>query len=386
MNKTYLRMAALGAAALLAAPLLASCGSDDGGGGEEGGSDASGKIAFLMPDRASTRYEQQDRPLFEAKVKDLCPECEVVYQNADADPGKQQQQANSAIAQGVKVLVLDAVDTKAAASIVENAQSQDIPVVTYDRPITTTPADYYVSFDNEGIGKMIAESLVEGLKADKAEGGIFMVYGSPTDDAAQLIKKGMKAGVADSGYDVLAEYDTPEWSPQKAQDWVSGQITKFEGDVVGTVAANDGTAGGTIAAFKAAGTDPMPLVTGNDAEVAAIQRIVAGDQFNTISNPIKIVAEASAEVAVGFLRGEKPEGKTTLFDTPSQLFTPEVVTIDNLQEVIIDGGIYEASEICTSKYQAACEKAGIGCGSRAAGRSVMIGPTGPSSFGRSKET
>jgi simple sugar transport system substrate-binding protein/D-xylose transport system substrate-binding protein len=360
MNKTYLRMAALGAAALLAAPLLASCGSDDGGGGEEGGSDASGKIAFLMPDRASTRYEQQDRPLFEAKVKDLCPECEVVYQNADADPGKQQQQANSAIAQGVKVLVLDAVDTKAAASIVENAQSQDIPVVTYDRPITTTPADYYVSFDNEGIGKMIAESLVEGLKADKAEGGIFMVYGSPTDDAAQLIKKGMKAGVADSGYDVLAEYDTPEWSPQKAQDWVSGQITKFEGDVVGTVAANDGTAGGTIAAFKAAGTDPMPLVTGNDAEVAAIQRIVAGDQFNTISKPIKIVAEASAEVAVGFLRGEKPEGKTTLFDTPSQLFTPEVVTIDNLQEVIIDGGIYEASEICTSKYQAACEKAGIG--------------------------
>ena len=170
----------------------------------------------------------------------------------------------------------------------------------------------------------------------------------------------MQAGVAGSGYDLLAEYDTPEWSPQKAQDWVSGQITKFEGDVVGTVAANDGTAGGTIAAFKAAGTDPMPLVTGNDAEVAAIQRIIAGDQFNTISKPIKIVAEASAEVAVAFLNGEKPEGKTTLFDTPSQLFTPKVVTMDNMQEVIIDGGIYEAAEICTSKYKAACEKAGIG--------------------------
>ena len=84
MNKTHLRKAALGAAALLAAPLLASCGSDDSGGGGDG--EKAGKIAFLMPDRASTRYEQQDRPLFEAKVKDLCPGCEVVYQNADADP------------------------------------------------------------------------------------------------------------------------------------------------------------------------------------------------------------------------------------------------------------------------------------------------------------
>jgi D-xylose transport system substrate-binding protein len=358
MNKTHLRKAALAAAALLAAPLLASCGSDDGGGGGDG--EKAGKIAFLMPDRASTRYEQQDRPLFEAKVKELCPECEVVYQNADADPAKQQQQANSAISQDVKVLVLDAVDTKAAASIVENAQSQDIPVVTYDRPITTKPADYYVSFDNEGIGKMIAESLVEKLKKDKAKGDLLMVYGSPTDDAAQLIKKGMKAGIAGSGYDILAEYDTPEWNPQKAQDWVSGQVTKVRGDIAGAVAANDGTGGGTIAAFKAAGLDPVPPVTGNDAEVAAIQRIVAGDQYNTISKPIKIVAEASAEVAVGFLQGEKPEGETTLFDTPSQLFTPEVVTIDNLQEVIIDGGIYKASEICTSKYKAACEEAGIG--------------------------
>lgn len=361
MKKTHLRTTVLGASVLLAASLLTACGSGDseGGDSEGGGDSASGKIAFLMPDRASTRYEQQDRPLFEAKVKELCSDCDVVYQNADSDPAKQQQQANSAIAQGVKVIVLDAVDTKAAASIVKNAQSQKIPVITYDRPITTTPADYYVSFDNEGIGKMIATSLVEKLKADSAKGGVLIVNGSPTDDAAQLIKKGMNAGVEGSDYDVLAQFDTPEWNPQKAQDWVSGQITKFGDKIAGVVAANDGTGGGSIAALKAAGIDPIPPVTGNDAEIAAIQRIVAGDQYNTISKPIKTVAEATAVVAVEFLKGENPKGKTTLFDTPSQLFTPEVVTLDNLKKVIIDGGIYKATEICTGKYKDACEKAGI---------------------------
>ena len=358
MKKSYLRSAAMAAAALLALSVLSACGSDNSGKGS-GGNAASGKIAFLMPDRASTRYEQQDRPLFEAKVKDLCPACSVVYQNADSDPAKQQQQADSAMAQGVKAIVLDAVDSSAAAAIVNNAKSQGIPLITYDRPITDVAADYYVSFDNEAIGASIAKSLVDKLKADNAKGGILMVNGSPTDKAAGLIKKGAESSVKDSGFDVLASFDTPEWNPQKAQDWVTGQITQFGDKIVGIVAANDGTGGGSIAALKAAGVDPIPPVTGNDAEVAAIQRIIAGDQYNTISKPIRIVAEATAEVAVKFVKGEKPKGKTTLYNTPSELFTPEVVTMDNLKEVIIDGGIYKVSEICTAEYKTACSKAGI---------------------------
>ena len=358
MKKFHLRSAALGVTALLAISVLSACGSDGSGtGGDDKGT--SGKIAFLMPDRASTRYEQQDRPLFEAKVKDLCAECSVVYQNADADPAKQQQQADSAMAQGVKVIVLDPVDSSAAAAIVNSAKSQGIPLITYDRPITDVAADYYVSFDNEAIGASIAKSLVDKLKADNAKGGILMVNGSPTDKAAGLIKKGAESSVKDSGFDVLASYDTPEWNPQKAQDWVSGQVTQFGDKIVGIVAANDGTGGGSIAALKAAGVDPLPPVTGNDAEIAAIQRIIAGDQYNTISKPIKIVAEATAVVAVEFLKGEKPKGKTTLFNTPSELFTPSVVTMENLKEVIIDGGIYKAAEICTAEYKAACDKAGI---------------------------
>ncbi len=320
---------------------------------------ASGKIAFLMPDLASTRYEQQDAPFFKAAVATLCPTCEVLYQNADSDAAKQQSQADAAITQGAKVLVLDAVDAKAAASIVKTAQAAGVIVITYDRPIIDAVADFYISFDNEYIGKAIAQSLVKGLDAKKAKGGILVVGGSPTDNAAGLIKKGMLAGVAGSKYKVLAKFDTPAWDPAKAQAWVSGQITQFGSKIVGIVAANDGTGGGSIAALKAAGVKPLPLVTGNDAEVAAIQRIIAGDQYNTISKPIKIVAEGAAKIAVGYLNGTQPKSTGILYKTKSQLFTPTVVTAKNIKAQLFDSGLYKAADVCTGVYAAGCKKLGI---------------------------
>ncbi|MDA0640063.1 ABC transporter substrate-binding protein [Nonomuraea ferruginea] len=356
MKRIKMRTSAFAAVAVLATSALAACGSTGGDGaatsGAEGGAE-NAKVAFLMPDLASTRYEQQDKPLFEAKMKELCPSCSVIYQNADSDAAKQQQQANSALAQGVKAIVIDPVDSTAAATIVRAAQAQQVPIIAYDRPIPSTPADYYISFDNEKIGSLIAQSLVDHLKAENAEGGILQVNGSPTDAAAGLIKKGIHSAVDPSGFKLLAEYDTPEWSPEKAQTWVSGQITQFGDDIVGVVAANDGTASGTIAAFKAAGKD-VPPVTGNDAEIAAAQRIIKGDQYNTISKPIKIVAEAAADVAYKFMQGQKPEGKDSLYDTPSELFVPTVVTKENVKEVLFDSGIMKASEVCTGEYAEGC--------------------------------
>ncbi|WP_200824282.1 ABC transporter substrate-binding protein [Nonomuraea solani] len=361
MNRAQMRTSAFAAVAVLAGSVLAACGSGSGATGAtaSGAGDVeNAKVAFLMPDLASTRYELQDKPLFEAKMKQLCPSCEVIYQNADSDAAKQQQQANSALAQGVKAIVLDPVDSAAAATIVKTAQSQQVPVIAYDRPIPATPADYYISFDNEKIGSMIAQSLVDHLKAEKAEGGILQVNGSPTDAAAGLIKKGIHSAVDPSGFKLLAEYDTPDWQPEKAQTWVSGQITQFKDQIVGVVAANDGTGGGTIAAFKAAGVK-VPPVTGNDAEVAAAQRIIAGDQYNTISKPIKIVAEASATTAYAFMQGKKPAGKSTLYNTPSELFVPTVVTKENIKEVLFDSGIMKAADVCTGEYAKGCEELGI---------------------------
>jgi D-xylose transport system substrate-binding protein len=349
------RLSILVAALALA---VSACSSETGGGGGGGGA-SNAKIAFLMPDIASTRYELYDSPLFKAKMKELCADCEVIYQNANADASRQQQQANSALAQGVAAIVIDPVDSTAAASIVNTARTQGVPIIAYDRPIPDTPADYYISFDNEKIGKSIGDDLVKHLKETGAQGGILEVNGSPTDAAAGLIKKGIHSAVDDSGFQLLAEYDTPDWAPSKAQDWVSGQITRFGSQIVGVVAANDGTGGGAISAFKAAGVTPVPPVTGNDFEVAAAQRIIAGDQYNTISKPIKIVAEAAAEVAYQFVKGEKPEGKTTLFDTPSQLFDPTVVTLANIKDVLSKSDQIKVSDVCTGEYAAACAEHGI---------------------------
>ena len=322
----------------------------------------SGTVAFLMPDQASTRYEQHDFPGFKAEMAKLCADCKVLYQNANGDVAQQQQQFNSVMSQGAKVIVLDPVDSTSAASLVKLAQSKGIKVIAYDRPVPSTPADYYVSFDNEGIGKAIAQSLVQHLKDNKVptdKGGLLQVNGSPTDAAAGLIKKGIHAGLEGSGYKTLAEFDTPEWAPPKAQQWVSGQVTRFSTQIIGVVAANDGTGGGAIAAFKAAGVNPVPPVSGNDATLAALQLIIAGDQYNTISKPSEIVAAAAARVAVGFLSGEPPKAEMKLYDTPSQLFVPAVVTAKNLKAEIIDKKIATAKELCTGRYAEGCKKLGI---------------------------
>jgi D-xylose transport system substrate-binding protein len=318
-------------------------------------------VAFLMPDQASTRYEQHDFPGFKAEMAKLCAGCTVIYQNANADASLQQQQFNSVIAQGAKVIVLDPVDSSAAAGLVAIAQSQDVKVIAYDRPIPAKPADFYVSFDNEGIGYAIAKSLVDTLKtAGVADGsGLLQINGSPTDAAAGLIRDGIHRGLKDSGYKTLAEYDTPEWAPPKAQEWAAGQITRFGADIKGVVAANDGTGGGAIAAFKAAGVKPVPPITGNDATIAALQLIISGDQYNTISKPSEIVAAAAAKVAFQLIKGETPEAKSKLYDTPSELFVPAVVTAQNIKAEIFDKKIQTAAEVCTGEYADGCKKLGI---------------------------
>jgi D-xylose transport system substrate-binding protein len=318
-------------------------------------------VAFLMPDQASTRYEEHDWPGFQAAMKAECPDCELIYQNGNGDVALQQQQFNSVIAQGAKVIVLDPVDSAAAAALVEIAHSQDVRVIAYDRPIPDSPADFYVSFDNEGIGYAIAQSLVDHLKATGVPdgAGVLQINGSPTDAAAGLIRDGIDRALDGSVYKTLSEFDTPDWAPPKAQEWAAGQVTRFGADIKGIVAANDGTGGGAIAALKAAGADPLPPVTGNDATIAALQLIIAGDQYNTISKPSEIVAEAAAKVAKTLLDGGTPESTSTLYNTPSQLFVPAVVTQENIKELIFDAGIQTPEEVCTGEYAEACKAMGI---------------------------
>jgi D-xylose transport system substrate-binding protein len=349
------------ATAVAASALLA------GAGGASAAELKNTTVAFLMPDQNSTRYEEHDFPGFKAEMQKLCPTCKVLYQNANSDATRQQQQFNSVMAQGAKAIVLDPVDSSAAVSFVKRAQSRHVKVIAYDRPIPSTPADFYVSFNNEEIGRVISKSLVDRLKSTNvptADVGLLEVNGSPTDAAAGLIKKGIHQGLSEGGYKTLAEYDTPDWAPPKAQQWVSGQISRFGKKIVGVVAANDGTGGAAIAAFKAAGVNPVPPVTGNDATIAGLQLIIAGDQYNTISKPSEIVGGAAADVAAALLSGQTPKADTTLFGTPTRLFTPTLITADNLKGEIVDKQINgkpiePASVLCTGRYADDCKKMGI---------------------------
>ena len=359
-------------AALLAAGALvaAGCGGDDeGGGGGGGGAEGGGKkIALLLPETKTTRYEAQDRPLFVAKVKQLCPDCEIIYSNADQDAAKQQQQAEAAITNGANVLVLDPVDSASAASIVTRAKQSKIPVISYDRLITNADVDYYVSFDNERVGQLQGESLIKELGNPQGK-SIVMINGAPTDNNAKLFKKGAHSVIDKSGVKVAKEYDTPDWSPDKAQQQMEQAITAVgKNSIAGVYAANDGTAGGAIAAMKAAGIDPSKIpTTGQDAELAAVQRILAGEQYMTVYKAIKPEAEAAAELAVALAQGKQPRSglvnskvNNGQKDVPSVLLKPVAVTKDNVDETIIKDGFLKADAICTGKFASACQSAGIG--------------------------
>src|SRR5919112_1947592 len=299
--------------ALVGAMALAACGDDDNGSSDSGSSGdggGSGSIALLLPETKTARYESQDRPNFERKVGELCPDCEILYSNAEPDPAKQQQQAEAAITKGAKVLVLDPVDAASAGAIVTRAKQSQIPVISYDRLITDADIDYYISFDNEQVGKLQGESLVKKLTDDGAKGSIIMINGAPTDNNAKLFKEGAHSVIDSSDFKVAKEYDTPDWSPDKAQQEMEQAITAVgKGGFVGVYAANDGTGGGAIAAMKAAGIDPKTRpTTGQDAELAAIQRILIDEQYMTVYKAIKPEAEAAAELAVALGRGEEPRG------------------------------------------------------------------------------
>lgn len=360
MRKGALTLAIAGS--VIAAMALAGCGQDNSNakaGGDSGKKDAI-KIGFLLPETAVARYEGKDKPYFTEHLTKICPDCELLYANANSDPAKQQDQANSMLTQGVDVLVVDPMDGKAAASIVNAAKAVKVPVVAYDRLISSPDLAFVISNDYHEVGVLQGQALVEKLKADgvdPASGGILMMNGATTDNNAGNIKAGALSVIEPSGYKILASVDT--WDPAEAQQWVSGQLTKFGHKVVAIYSANDGNAGGAIAALKADGWTKMPPITGLDASVAGLQAILAGDQFMTTYNSFKAEAETAADVAVQLAKGEKPSSQAEVEGIPASLNPPKAVTLDTIASTVIADGFYEPSEICTGNYQAACTKAGI---------------------------
>jgi D-xylose transport system substrate-binding protein len=265
------------------------------------------------------------------------------------------------------VIVLDAVDADAAQATVNRAKQSNIPVIAYDRLISNAPISYYVSFDNVKVGKIQAQALLDKLGgADGKQ--IVMLNGSPTDPSSGDYKKGAHEVFDSSGIKIAKEYDTPDWSPDKAQQETEQAITAIGKDkIAGVYSANDGMIGGAIAAMKSAGMDPKTIATtGQDSEIAAIQRILTGEQYMTIYLAIKKQAESAAQLAVDLIQGKQPDSSLVnakvnngAAGIPSVMLDPTPVTKDNIKDTIIADNFHSASDICTGDFASACADAGI---------------------------
>lgn len=359
-KKSRKKFALLGASVAIGALALSGCGSQKGQGNEEADSGSGGDgevtIALLLPESKTTRYESLDKPNFEKYVAEANPDATVKYSNANQDATQQQQQFEAAVTEGVDAIVLDPVDASAVASSLSKAQAKKIPVIAYDRFFKG--ADYYTSFDNKKIGNLQGQAVLDGLKAedtDPKSGAVWMVNGDPKDPNAADFKAGAEETLKDAGVDIAESHDTLDWNPDDARKWVEGQLQSAEKDPIAIYAANDGTAGGVLAATKKAKV--KTVVTGQDAEVDGLQNILRGDQYATIYKSIPPQAEFAAKAAVALAGGEKPEGSTTYKDTPTDFVEAKVVTKDTVKDIV--GDQIKAEDICTGEVKKLCDDAGV---------------------------
>ncbi|WP_149181508.1 sugar ABC transporter substrate-binding protein [Streptomyces sp. TRM49041] len=363
---------ALGAAAVSLTVALAACGTADmaheNGGPSPGRSDRTDPtptIGVLLPDTHTPRWETFDRPLIEKRIAEICPGCGVEYANAHGGVAQQKRQIESMITKGVDVLILDPVDSLALSSSIRRADDAGIPVVSYDR-LAEGPISGYVSFDGEDVGRLQAEGLLTAM-GDKADGGqIVMMNGDPADPNSGSFEKGALS-VLKGRVKIGKAFDTTGWRPEIANVNMSGAIAALGAENIdGVYAANDGLAAGVISSLKANFVEPLPPVTGQDADLGAIQRIISGDQYMTVYKPFKPQAAAAAEMAVALGRGDPLDtiasheaSSGTVQGVPAVLLTPISVTAGTVRDTVVKDGMYTIDQICTPKYASACAKAGL---------------------------
>ena len=368
-NKAWQIAVVMAAAGAL---VFAGCGDDEddgggGGGASGGGGEEAGKVAVLLPDsKSSVRWETVDRPFLQQAFEAAGVEAEI--QNAEGDKATQQQQAEQAITNGAKVLLLVNLDSGSGAAIAANAKSQDVKVIDYDRLTLDGDSDYYVSFDNEAVGKLQGEGLVSCIEEAGTENPqIAVLNGSPTDNNATLFKNGYDSVINpkfDSGdWTEVDDEAVPDWDNQRALTIFEQMLQKADNKIDGVLAANDGLGNAAISALKQRKLDQIP-VTGQDATLQGIQNIVNGDQCMTVYKAIKKEADAAAELAIALAKGEEPTAETTPInnntkDVPSVLLEPVAVTKDNISEYLGEPDFPKKEEICAGDLAAKCEELGI---------------------------
>ncbi|MFR9798231.1 sugar ABC transporter substrate-binding protein [Streptomyces sp. MS06] len=326
-------------------------------------------VGLLMPETTNTRYVNFDYPIIKRRISELTEnQGKVQYANAGASASKQAQQMQKMIDGRVDIILLDAVDSHAVCGLVKKAKNAGIPVIAYDR-LAEGPIDAYVSFDNELVGEVQGRTLLAamGPEVDPST-KIVMMNGSPTDPNAAQFKKGALSELKGK-VTIAKSYDVRDWSPDLAQDRMTEALDTIGADDIAAVySANDSMAGGIVRAMKAAGISRIPPLTGQDADLDAVQRIVTGKQYMSIYKPYPDEAEVAAEMAV-----YKAQGKGIQFDAltqdhvdsptdkdiPAQLVAVSALTQKNIKATVVADGVYKISDICIAKFAAACMAIGL---------------------------
>ena len=332
--------------ALFAASVACVQPAEQPGAGGGGGTAGKGTLRIgLSMDTLKEERWQRDRDLFVARAKELG--AEVLVQSANGDDKAQVQQAENLLTQGVNVLVVIPHNGEVAATIVESAKARGVPVISYDRLIRSSEPALYVSFDNEKVGEMQAKYLLE--RAPK--GNYVLIGGAPTDNNAKLFRQGqmnvLQPAIDRGDVKVITDQWAKDWLASEALRICEDALTKSNRDVAAVVASNDATAGGAISALETAGVAGKVLVSGQDADLAGLQRIVAGKQSMTVYKPVHLLARRAAEAAVALAKGEKVDAPARInngkVDVPSILLEPVVVDKANIDDTVVKDG-YQKKE------------------------------------------
>ncbi|WP_201715711.1 D-xylose ABC transporter substrate-binding protein [Rossellomorea arthrocnemi] len=304
------------------------------------------KIGFSMDTLEEERWVR-DRDLFKKAVEDQGAEVEIM--EARGDDALQVLQAETLINQGIDVLVIVPYNAEAAAAIVQKAHRAGIKVVSYDRLVKNADIDLYVSFDNERVGELQAKTITELVP----KGKYVYIGGADTDYNAHLMKKGVFSVLhtsIDQG-DIQVVYDqwTDNWLPANAYSNMKEALKANHNEIDAVIAANDATAGMALKALKEAGLEGVIPIAGQDAELAAAQRIVQGTQTMTVYKPIHSLAREAATLAISLAKNEYIDTDKKInngkIEVPSVLLEPIAVNRDNLDRTIIADGFHLREDV-----------------------------------------
>jgi D-xylose transport system substrate-binding protein len=367
-----MKLLALATVGLLAAATMTACddsnkSSDASGGSNSGGGSGQARVGIIMPDtESSTRWKNEDPKYLKAAFD--AQHIPVEIKNAEGDKANFVKIGTDMINSGVKVLMIANLDSDTGKEVLDKAKAKKIPTIDYDRLTLNGGADYYVSFDNEEVGKQQAKGLIDCLRDKNVVNPVVAeLNGSPTDNNATLFKKGYD-GLLDPRYDAATYTKGPD---QSVPDWnndeggrIFAQMLSQQPKIAGVLAANDGLAGAVIKVLQSKGMAGRVPVTGQDATVPGLQAVLAGDQCVTIYKPLRPEAERAAGLAIALYKGERPTVKDQIKDpesgayVPFALLEPQLITPNKVNDVVSDGFVAK-KDLCTGKYAPLCVQYGV---------------------------